>query len=308
VIEKYGAADVLQVKDVEVQSPGEGEIVIHIKAAGLNPADAKIRAGGWTYPVKFPAVLGWDAAGVVVARGYAARRFNVGDEVYTYARRPTVEHGCYAQYLTINESYVASKPTKASWEQAGGLPLAGLTAYQGLKLAGLKEKETIVVVGASGGVGSFVCQLAKNVFHAQTVIGIASAKSADYLKKLGVHPIDYKGDVKAEVAKLAADGVDVVYDCFGGDWPTQAEPLCKAEGSRVVSIASWTPPKYTKKIHFQAFLVEPHAPQLTELAKHFDDGKLTVNVDKAWNFSEAAKAHEELLAFHTSGKSVFKTD
>jgi len=310
VYRDYGDAGVMKIEDVEVVAPGEAEIIIHIKAAGLNPADYKIRAGHWkSYPIKFPAVPGWDLAGVVVARGHAARKFNIGDEVYAYARRPSVDlHGCYQQYITISESYAALKPHKLSFEQAGGFPLAGLTAFQGLKMLNLKEGESLLVVGASGGVGSFVVQLAKQVFKLKNVIGLASAKSADYIKKIGAtHTLDYKADYKADLLKIVAGGVDAVFDCFGGEWPTLAEPL-GTETARVVSIASWSPPKYTKKMTFSAFLVEPDAPQLEELARWIDQGLLTVHVDKVWKLEEVGKAHEELASFHTSGKCVLKTD
>jgi len=309
VMHKYGDGASLKVEDVAVTPAGEGEVVIQIKAAALNPADVKIRNGAWNYPITFPAVPGWDVAGVVVQRGYAARRFNVGDEVYAYTRRPTVSlTGAYAQYITINESYVAPKPKKASFEQASGIPLAGLTAYQGLKLVNLKEGENIVVVGASGGVGSYVVSLARSVFKAKNVIAIASSKSVDHCKKIGAtHVLDYKGDYKAELLKLLPNGADVVYDCFGHDWPVIAESLLTDKG-RVVSIAQFTAPKYTKNITFHTFLVEPDAKQLTELAEYFDQGLISVTIDKTWKLEEAGKAMDEVLGFHTTGKSVLKCD
>jgi len=310
VFHKYGDSSVLKVEDVTVIAPGEGEVIIQIKAAGINPADAKIRSGAWsTYPIRFPAVPGWDVSGVIVQRGHAARRFEIGDEVYAYVRRPSVSvSGATAQYITISEAYVALKPIKASFEQAGSIPLAALTALQGLKMLNLKEGENLVVVGASGGVGSFVVQLARNVFKAKHVIGIASTKSADYLKKIGcTHTLDYKGDYKAELLKILSSGADALYDGFGGDWPAIAEGLLHANG-RVVSIASWSPPKYTKQISFQCFLVEPHAPQLAQLAHWFDEGKISVHVDKVWKMEEMGKAHDDILAFHTTGKSVVKVE
>jgi len=112
--------------------------------------------------------------------------------------------------------------------------------------------------------------------------------------------------VKGSVLKIV-DGVHAVYDCFGGDWPKDVEAYCH-DNARVVSIASWSPPAYTKKIQFQAFLVEPHAPQLAELAQFFDEGKLTVHVDKVWKLEEAPKAHDELATSHSTGKAVFKVD
>jgi len=246
---------------------------------------------------------------VIVQRGHAARRFNIGDEVYSYTRRPSVSvSGAMAQYITLPEAYVALKPKKASHEQAGGIPLAGLTALQGLKILGLKEGENIVVVGASGGVGSFVVQLARNVFKAKNVIGIASSKSADYLKKIGAtHVLDYKGDYKGELLKILSGGADALYDAFGGEWPAAAEGLLTDKG-RVVSIASWSPPKYTKKLSFQAMLVEPHAAQLDELAKYFDEGKISVHVEKVWKLEETAKAHDDIIALHTTGKQVVKIE
>jgi len=309
VYREFGASSVLKVEDVPVTAPGEGEVVIKIKAAGVNPADVKIRQGGWKYPTKLPAVPGWDLSGVIVDRGFAARRFNVGDQVYAYARRQQVDMcGCAAEYITISEIYVALKPKKASFEQAGGIPLAGLTAYQGLLKVGLKEGESLLVIGASGGVGSFAVQLAKNVFKAKHVIGLASAKSAEVLKKIGCTVVlDYKGSYKADLLNVLPGGVDTVFDAFGGDWPTLLEPLV-TDNARVVSCAAWSAPVYKKKITFQPFLVEPHSGQLAEMAQFFDEGKITVLIHKVWKLNEAAKAHDEIISMHTSGKSVFNPE
>lgn len=308
VYDQYGESSVLHVKRVPVVQPGEGEVLVQINAAGVNPADFKIRAGYWkAYPTEFPAVPGWDLSGVVVANGHAARRFQPGDEVFAYARRPKValNHGTYAQYITLPEAYLTAKPKSVSHEVAGGVPLTALTAYQGLKQHGaLKPGQSVLVIGASGGVGLFAVQLAKHVFGAKNVIGVASAKNAEFVKKHGATGfIDYKADIKAELHKLLPEGVDLVYDCFGGDGLKVADQYVRAEGGHVVSIAgaaSSTNPKVIAK----GYLVEPHVIQLAHIAQLIDEGTLKVHVDKTYKLEEVAKAHDDIASFHTTGKIV----
>ncbi len=132
--ERFG--DLTQVKtgNLERPNPGEGEVLVHVKSAGVNPVDAAVARGmlNDVIPAKFPVIPGWDAAGVVKECGHAAKRFKKGDEVYTYARRPVIQAGTFAEYISIPESYLAYRPQKISMKESGGIPLVGLTAYQSL--------------------------------------------------------------------------------------------------------------------------------------------------------------------------------
>ena len=183
--EEFGGTEKIKVGQMEIPELREGEVLVKIRAAGVNPVDAIILAGKYKdmMPHNLPAIPGWDVAGTVTDRGHGARRFTVGEEVYAYARRPEVKWGTYAEYITIPESYLSNKP-KISYEEAAGIPLAGLTAYQGIYEAGnLKENQTVLILGASGGVGSFGIQLAKA--KGANVIGVASEENHKYMKSLG---------------------------------------------------------------------------------------------------------------------------
>jgi NADPH:quinone reductase-like Zn-dependent oxidoreductase len=189
----FGGTEVLQTGVLPVPGVKEGEVLVRVKAAAINPVDAAVRKGllAGFLPVQFPAVPGWDLAGVVEERGFAARRFEVGDEVYAYARRPVVQWGTFAEYIVIPESYLARRPQKLSWEEAAGIPLVGLTAYQTLFTAGqLQAGETVLILGASGGVGSLGIQLARN--RGAKVIGVASARNHHFMQELGAEgTVDY---------------------------------------------------------------------------------------------------------------------
>lgn len=132
--EQFEGPKGVRVSTLEVPELKEGEILVKIKAAGVNPVDTVITQGYYKdmMPHSFPLIPGWDFAGVIEERGHAARRFEVGDEVYAYARRPEVKWGTFAEYIVIPESYVARRPKNISMEAAAGIPLAGLTAYQSL--------------------------------------------------------------------------------------------------------------------------------------------------------------------------------
>src|SRR5947209_777760 len=138
----FGGIDQLKIGTLELPEIKEGEVLVKIKAAAINPVDAAVRSGYLKehIPVVFPAIPGWDMAGIVQERGFSARRFITGDEVYAYARRPVVQWGTFAEYIILPESYLALRPQHISWEEAAGIPLAGLTAYQSLYIAGGLEK------------------------------------------------------------------------------------------------------------------------------------------------------------------------
>ena len=303
--DEFGELNQIKVGEMEKPEPEEGEVLIHVKAAGVNPVDAAVARGMLkdAIPAEFPVIPGWDVAGVIEERGHSARRFAKGDKVYAYARRPKIKHGTFAEYISIPESYVAKSPDKLTMEEAGGVPLTGLTAYQSLFDAGkLKGGETILILGASGGVGSLAIQLAN--WKGATVIGVAGSSNQDYMKDLGAdYTIDYsKGDVGEAVDTIAPDGIDMIFHCSRGESLAQSHNRLK-DGGRLISITN-SDPKRRDDVHFQYVFVEPNAAQLEHLSELADSGKLKVPVSKTFTLDDAQRALQEIESLHTRGKTV----
>lgn len=283
----------------------EGEVLIKIKAAGVNPVDAVISKGYYKdmMPHTFPVIPGWDVAGVIEERGHAARRFDVGDEVYAYARRPEVKWGTFAEYIIIPDSYLAKRPQNISMEEAAAIPLAGLTAYQALYVAGnIKEGQRLLILGASGGVGSFAIQLAK--IKGAEVIGVASSKNHDYMRSLGAdHTIDYKDeDIGNAVKEIHPEGVDLIFDCTSGE-SLQQSLKCLKDSGKLVSILNQGK-DLDPKINFEFVFVEPNAKQLEHFRQMVEEGKIKVEVNKTYSLDGAADALAQIQTLHTTGKIV----
>lgn len=305
--EEFGDLDHIKYGEVDRPEPGEGEVLVRVHSAGINPVDAAVAQGGLKdfIPTEFPVIPGWDVAGIVEKRGHAARRFKEGDKVYAYARRPVVQGGTFAEYVVLPESYLAQAPEKLSLEEAGGIPLVGLTAYQALFDSGnLHEGQTLLVLGASGGVGTMAIQLAKA--HGITVIGVASKKNHGYMKELGADiTIDYNDThVGHAISEVYSVGVDLIFDCSRGDSLSQSEEVLK-EGGKVVSITN-RDPDISKKIDFDYVFVEPNALQLGHIQELANEGKITVPVSKTYDLNEAGQALKDIQSLHTQGKTIIK--
>lgn len=306
-IEEYG--DLTNIKTDHLNKPeaGEGEVLVRVKAAGVNPVDAAVARGMLkdAIPGEFPLIPGWDVAGTVEEVGHSARRFKPGDDVYAYARRPLIKHGTFAEYISLPESYFAKAPESLSIEEAGGVPLVGLTAYQSLFDVGeLKEGQTLLILGASGGVGSFAIQLAKAV--GAKVIGVASDKNHAYMEDLGADvTIDYQDNHVGEAVKeIEPDGVDLIFHCSRGDAFDQVmETGNLKKNGKIVSITK-SQPDISDDIDFTYVFVEPNATQLQKLQELADEGKLKVPVSKTFPLNEAGQALQEIEKLHTRGKLV----
>jgi NADPH:quinone reductase-like Zn-dependent oxidoreductase len=306
-IDEFGKVDNLKMGEVDLPELGEGEVLIKIKAAGVNPVDAAVVQGylDGRLPHEFPLIPGWDLSGVVEKRGFGARRFEEGEEVYAYARRPKVQWGTFAEYTIIPESYLSKKPESISFEEAGAIPLVGLTAYQSLYDAGdLQQGQTVLVLGASGGVGSFAIQLAKA--KGAKVIGIASEKNHEYMKELGAdETITYEDtDISEALLNVAPDGVDLIFDCTRGDTLERSLNTLK-EGGKLISITK-SNPDIDSDIDFEYVFVEPNSKQLDHLRELVDDGKISVPVSKTFSLEQAAEALEQIQTLHTKGKIVIR--
>lgn len=318
VYEEYGHSEKLQYKEYPVPVPQADEVLIKVQAAGINPVDWKIREGylrgGLTH--KLPIIPGWDVAGTVHSIGANCTRFKVGDEVFAYARpfpeaddckdEAIADNGTCAEYVAVRELKVAFKPKTLTQEAAAGVPLAALTAWQGIfNKGGLKSGQTLLVLGAAGGVGSFAVQFAKE--KGATVVGTCSTKNVDLVKSLGAeHVVDYsKGKVDAQVLAVAPV-VDVVFDCVGGDSATDAIAAVKNDGV-VVSIAAFNIGKLCQdagKATGVAFMVSPNHAQLQEIGDLIDAGKVKLAGLETMPLADCAKAHDLSQSGRTVGKIV----
>ncbi|MFF5444208.1 NADP-dependent oxidoreductase [Streptomyces sp. NPDC012888] len=295
----YGTpASLRLVDDAPTPKVGPDEVLVRVRAAGVNPVDWKL-AAGYLDPileVRHPVIPGWDVAGVVEAVGEDTFDYAVGDEVYGYVRKEWVQLGTYAELVSAPVRTLARKPRSLSFEQAAGIPLAGLTAYQSLKRAGVREGETVVIHSAAGGTGSLGVQIA--VALGARVIGTAGAHNHDWLRSLGAEPVLYGEGLADRLRALAPDGVDAGLD-FYGDGVDLLQSLVKRR-DRVVSIADRE--AGAKGAH--QLWVRADTADLTFLAGLADTGRLTVELAHALPLAEAAKAWELSASGRTRGKIV----
>lgn len=278
--------------------PGAGELLVRVKAAGVNPVDWKVTAGylDGHLDVRFPVIPGWDVAGVVEAVGEGVQHYAPGDEIFSYARLPVVHQGTYAELVVVPESYAAKRPERGSWAQAGGLPLVGLTALMTLDAVEVGKGDTVLVHAAAGGVGSTAVQIAKA--RGARVIGTASPRNHDYLRDLGAEPVTYGDGLAERVRALAPDGVDAAMDYVGGQ--TQISASLIKDPSRLVSIAD----RDAETLGGKYVFTHPDAEGLTELARLVDNGDLVLNVERELPLDQAAEAYRLSKQGRTRGKIV----
>jgi NADPH:quinone reductase-like Zn-dependent oxidoreductase len=304
---EFGGIDKIQIGPLDLPAVGEGEVLLRVKAAGINPVDYVVREGHFQQVAAnaFPTVPGWDVAGIVEKRGHGASRFAEGAEVYGYVRRPVVQHGTFAQHLVVPECYLALRPQQLSWEAAGGLPLAGLTAYQSIITAGkLRAGETVLVLGASGGVGGTAIQLARQV--GATVIAVASAKNADHMRELGADfTIDYAaGPVADAVKAVAPNGVDLLFDAISGDTLTQSLAALKPDGRLISVLNDGKALKLPAGVQFAHVMAQPSVPDLDHLRELAEAGQLQVPISATFSLADTQKAFAQIESKHTTGKVV----
>ena len=277
---------------------GPGMVLVKVKAASVNPVDWKIMAGYLDsfMDLQFPAIPGWDVAGVVEAVGIDAPHFKPGDDVISYGRKDYVHGGSFAEYIALPERLLARKPKSLDWHESAGLPLAGLTAFQVLNRLGLTSGETVLIHGGSGGVGSLGIQIA--VARGAKVIATASEKNHDFLRSLGAEPVAYGEGLAGRVKALRPEGVDVVADFVGGNLEATLEVL--AGNGRHASIAD-----SEVEAHGGTWMwVIPVGADLQQLADLVDEHKIRVEVAQALPLAEAADAFRLNMEGHTRGKIV----
>jgi NADPH:quinone reductase-like Zn-dependent oxidoreductase len=299
----YGGPEVLKYEDVPRPKPGPGELLIRVHAAGVNPVDWKVREGYLKDRLNYemPYIPGWDVSGVVEAAGAGAARFKKGEEVYSRPDSP--REGAYAEYMVVKEADVALKPKTLDHVHAAAVPLASLTAWQGLfGMGGLRAGQKALIHGAAGGLGVFAVQLAK--WKGAYVIGTASARNQDFLRQLGAdEAIDYATKKFEEIVR----DVDVVFDTIGGETQARSWPVLKKGGILVSTVSPPSAEEAARRgVRQCVFMVRPNATQLTEIAKLIDSGKVKVFVETVLPLSEARRAQEMSQTGHTRGKIVLR--
>ncbi len=307
-IEDFGDLDRLKPMDLPRPKPARGELLVRVVAAGVNPVDWNIVEGRLegVLPHAFPLIPGWDVAGVIEELGEGTGRFRRGERVWAYARKPVVQWGCYAEYAALPEASVALMPTGLLFEEAAGVPLAALTAYQALLGKASPGQGRIVLVhAAAGGVGHFAVQLGRNA--GARVLGTARATNHPFVLGLGAEAaIDYtQEDVRDAVRRHAPDGVDVVLDCVGGPALQASFDVLKT-GGRLVSIVERPDPAACEahRVSGDFVFVEPSGEQLKHLSSLVERGKLKPHISRILPLGEAAAALAESRAGHVRGKLV----
>ncbi len=295
-----GGPEVLTVTEAPRPVPGPTEVLVRVHAAGINPVDWKVRAGGG-FLGEPPFTVGWDVAGVVEETGFGATGVRQGDEVLgmPWFPRPA---GAYAEYVTAPSRHFVRKPAGLSFAEAAALPLAGLTAWQGLVDVGNVHKgQRVFVDAAAGGVGHLAVQIAKA--RGAYVLGTASAGKHDLLRELGVdEPIDYHDE-----AATASD-VDVYFGLVGEESDLRWLPAIK-EGGLLIGVPSGVGDRVEKaaaerKVRTERILVEPDRGGLTGLVELIETGQLKVRVEQTFPLEDVAKAHELGESGRVSGKLV----
>jgi NADPH:quinone reductase-like Zn-dependent oxidoreductase len=296
--DKYGGVDVLQVREVPRPVPGPGQVLVQVKAAGINPGEAKIREGllDSLYPATFPSGEGSDLAGIVAAAGPGVTGWTAGDEVIGW----TDNRASHAEYVLVEADNLTARPAAVPWPAAGSLFVAGATAYAAVRAVALTAGDTVVVSGAAGGVGSLAVQLARRA--GATVIGLASQPNHAWLSEHGVIPVAY-GDGVAGRIRQPAPKVDAFIDTVGGDYVELALNDLGVAPSRIDTIARYDAvAKYGVKAEGNA--AGSSAAVLAELAGLIADGELDFPVAATFPLDQVREAYTELAGGHVHGKIV----
>ena len=296
--DEYGGIDVLNVVDAPQPEPGPGEVLVQVKAAGINPGEAKIREGllHERWPATFPSGQGADLAGVVAGSGPDTAGFTAGDEVIGFVDTRSSQ----AEYAVVPAGNLTPKPAGVPWDVAGALFVAGSTAYAAVRAVSLGHGDTVVISGAAGGVGSIAVQLARRA--GATVIGLASEKNHEWLAGHGVIPVTYGDGVAARIEQ-AAGKADAFIDTFGGGYVQLAVEQLGIQPDRVNTIADFgAVERYGIKAEGSAYAAS--AGVLAELAALIAGGELEVPVAGTYPLSAVRDAYRQLDTGHILGKIV----
>lgn len=299
VISEYGAPDVLHRAEVPHEPMGARDVVIRLYATSVNPVDWKVREGYLKERLllTFPAVLGWDAAGIVETVGPQVTTFRPGDKVFS--RPATNRYGTYAELVTVDAGLVAPKPTNLTFLEAASIPLAGLTAWEALvEISNVMPGQRVLIHGGAGGVGSYAVQLARA--RGAFVAATAGPDHLAYLRHLGA---DQVVDYRSERFEDVVTPVDMVLDTIGGETQQRSYRVMK-RGGHLVSIAH--PPDEAMSARYGVsghwFFLEPDGNKLAQLGSLFEKGQLRPEVHTVLGLDAMPEAHRISQAGHVQGK------
>ncbi|MEV6486544.1 NADP-dependent oxidoreductase [Streptomyces sp. NPDC051576] len=300
VFTRYGGPETEALVEVDRPRPGPGELLLAVRAAGVNPVDWKLRNGfrrpGETDAPAFPLVFGNEAAGVVAELGAGVDGFAVGDEVFGN----TVAGG-YAEYALLPATVTAHKPAELSFRDAATLPVAAATAYDGVRQLDLPAGATVLVTGAGGGVGSAAVQIARAFgLHA---VGVASEGKKDFVESLGAVHIPSGPDLAARVRAVASDGIDGVYDLVGGEVLAEAATLLT---DRTKLVTAGAPAPVVEKLGGNRVERARDATVLDAVAQLVVSGRLDPHVTQTFPLDRAGEALRRVEDGHARGKIVIE--
>ena len=289
-----GGIDALSVDDVDVPRPGPGEALVRVHAAAITRDELD-----WPTD-RLPAIVSYELSGVVEEITSDLGDLRVGDEVF--ALTGFDRDGVAAEQAVVPAAFLAPKPLVLSHVESAALPLAGLTAWQGLFVHGeLQEGDRVLILGAGGGVGHLATQLAR--WRGAHVIGTASAGTAELARGFGAHQILDPAMPFDE----SVERVDLVFDTVGGEALARSADVLR-DGGRLVAVAEEPPPEHTQPVHATYFVVEPDRRQLVELAKLATDGTVRPAIDSVFPLGDAQAAFERVMASGKRGKVVIEVD
>jgi len=313
-ISTYGKQDVLEICERPLPEFNKNQVLVKVRAASINPRDWLLMRG--LYPFKklaepFPITLGSDLSGTVIATGNNVRSLKVGDDIF--GMQPlSGKFGAFAEYCSIAESAVALKPDTISHAEAAAMPCAGMTSFQAIRdLAKLQEGETILINGASGGVGSYAVQIAKNT--RAHVVAVCGPTNKELCLELGADDVI---DYKEENFEDHIDKYDVIYDVIGRSSYKKSRQALKNGGRYISTIPSFSMVlsanfsklsrllPFGKKTTAHLILVKPNGSDLAEMAQHMEEHKLRSLIDTEYPFEKAVDMFEKSQSWRTRGKLV----
>jgi NADPH:quinone reductase len=296
--DEYGGLDVLTVREVELKELGKEDVLVEVKAAGINPGEASIRKGllAEKWPSTFPSGEGSDLAGVVKEVGIDVEGFAPGDEVLGWSW----ERSSHAEGAVIPADQLIRKPADLSWEAAGSLYVVGVTAFAAVRAVDIGEGDTVVVSAAAGGVGTITVQLLK--VRGADVVGLASPDHHDWLRAKGITPVTYGEGVTQRVLEATPDGIDAFIDLYGPEYVDLAVQL-DVPPAKIETIIAWEKAQEIgAKTEGSSDATSPEI--LGEMAELVAAGKIEVPIAATYPLEEVREAFEQLEDRHTLGKIV----
>jgi NADPH:quinone reductase-like Zn-dependent oxidoreductase len=296
--DRYGDRDVLYMADIPMPMPAAGEVVVEVRAAGINPGEAAIRTGAMhaLFPATFPSGEGSDLAGIVTAVGEGVTDFAVGDAVLGFSWM----RSSHATHTAVPAEQLIAKPAQLSWEVAGSLYVVACTAYAAVRAIDVQAGETVAVSAAAGGVGTIVVQLLR--LRAAKVLGIASPANDEWLAAHGATPVRYGDGLADRLRAAAPDGIDAFIDLFGPEYVQLAVDLGIAR-NRIETIAAF-PKAQELGTKSEGSVDASNREVLSEMTGLVVDGSVEIPIVATFPLDRVADAFDELEKRHTRGKIV----